>query len=480
MAIKVNVNGQVFNVNTGTCSNFTGNSANSKFVTVTVKGEGDDKGKIYKVNSGNCTFTANAQAKKGQTALQTAKKVQQVKQTNTRAIQPTLESIDAINKKIAAVDTAIEQNLNAYCDFKNIQGDQNAEEKAKLKEYLGYAAYSMCAVLGVNQINQQVPEIKNRYTAILDKYTNNANSEYNNKDGPMFIDFVYGYTNQGSQDYSSQPIELDKENKKMYELSGNHVNFYNKNKAGLIACCAYLEYKYGVAGNVENFKEKASKLLINIVNIEESKLMCVFANLTWRVFEIAKNETETCDFKIPIIDLLNHNKDITVENCGKKDKSKQNENYTVNDLILTLKKDVVQIYAAAIVLSGMEIPTYNKFIKLESDNKQIFKTKEYYEQIIKIMALKIGSDELLNKLYTYYKPGDYSDRRGGKFKSSPKASAKRIMINGKSRVVYVGTRGGEYVKMSGEFVTVKSAIKSAKKQSSKVMKNQGGGLVEFK
>ena len=52
---------------------------------------------------------------------------------------------------------------------------------------------------------------------------------------------------------------------------------------------------------------------------------------------------------------------------------------------------------------------------------------------------------------------------GGKPKSSPKASAKRIMINGKSRVVYIGTRGGEYIKASGEFVTVKSAVKSAKK-----------------
>jgi hypothetical protein len=67
--------------------------------------------------------------------------------------------------------------------------------------------------------------------------------------------------------------------------------------------------------------------------------------------------------------------------------------------------------------------------------------------------------------------------------SLPKASDKRVVINGKSRVVYIGARGGEYILQKKVFVSVKNAINSAEKskqvKAKKISKNRkmkGGGI----
>ena len=40
--------------------------------------------------------------------------------------------------------------------------------------------------------------------------------------------------------------------------------------------------------------------------------------------------------------------------------------------------------------------------------------------------------------------------------SAKKASSERIMVGGKPKVVYVGSRGGKYIKKNGKYVSVKT------------------------
>lgn len=58
----------------------------------------------------------------------------------------------------------------------------------------------------------------------------------------------------------------------------------------------------------------------------------------------------------------------------------------------------------------------------------------------------------------------------------PKASAERITLTGekRARVVYVGARGGKYLRMDGKYVSVKSLPKSGKK----LARQQKGGLTD--
>lgn len=489
MPSKVNVNGKDIEVNTGNCPNFTAkNPANTKFVKVKVNGKGD--GEIYKVNSGNCSnFTANSANNANMQQVQTKQAKAQTKQEEkpqANAVQQTNQAKEQQVKddaKKILVNTAIEQNLDAYIPANNA----NNTEREKLRTFLTKAAYSMFSVLGFKE--------KNEYEEVINKYSNDP-TDKKNPDAPMFADFVYGYTNQKNgtdqTDYSSQPDELSKQILiKNTDTPPKPVNFYNKNKAGLIACCAYLEYKTGVVGE-DGFIKPATELLTNMVNLAEEKLMCIFANLTWRVFEIARDETEICDFKIPIIDLLNSNTDITVNECGKKKGTKQIKIYTAVTLKDTLRKDIVQIYAAAIVLSEMKIPTYANFLELETTTKngltpnanQNFKTTTYYNNMIKKLDTDIQTKLEALKEYQQKAVGlKQAEKKGGKPRNLLKASDKRVMINGKSRVVYVGARNVEYIKASGEFVTVKSAVKSAEKaekakktaaKAKKITKNKGG------
>lgn len=69
--------------------------------------------------------------------------------------------------------------------------------------------------------------------------------------------------------------------------------------------------------------------------------------------------------------------------------------------------------------------------------------------------LKTLLDRLLNKeIFKTGMPPSYAwPTQGGKAKS-PVASDKRVTIDGKKRVVYVGSRGGTYIKKDGTFVRV--------------------------
>ena len=47
-------------------------------------------------------------------------------------------------------------------------------------------------------------------------------------------------------------------------------------------------------------------------------------------------------------------------------------------------------------------------------------------------------------------------------KRQPKKTDEKINIKGRTRSVYIGTRGGKYVKVKGEFVSVQSLSKAKK------------------
>lgn len=66
--------------------------------------------------------------------------------------------------------------------------------------------------------------------------------------------------------------------------------------------------------------------------------------------------------------------------------------------------------------------------------------------LIQIQSFKSGGSSYNSKLKSH---------KGGSI-SGPKPSEKRVMLGGKPRVVYIGKRGGEYVKKGGEFISLKS------------------------
>jgi len=105
-------------------------------------------------------------------------------------------------------------------------------------------------------------------------------------------------------------------------------------------------------------------------------------------------------------------------------------------------------------------------IKLSYENKKdgIFNPKELYDQfadkdfqnlIIKALIEDgvindkgVKLRDILNKIPKTNTPID-----GGKKKISiKKQTTERILINGKKRIIYIGTRGGKYIKQSGKFI----------------------------
>ena len=461
-----------------------------------------------------------------------------------------------VNTKLdEKVNKIIADNLEAYCELKKI----DKTKRDRLQLHLIKAAYVMLSYLWDKNFTEvqrykvdykHIIDILNKYNNIiddksstqdfslmLDRTTSNEFPDTTNPDGPMFLDFVYGYTtNKNKIDYSYQPNKLHQAN----ILTQFHTNHYNKNMAGLIACCVYLEYKY------ENEKYEENALKLDLIK-EDKELMCFFAHLTSKVYDFMVDDIieDKCDLEgISIIKLINSE---TKNDC---------ENYT-------LRKYVVQIYAAAMVLSmkpansakpansvkpANSIPTYKEFYQAQENNSQYKNKFELVKNIIEQRTIKLTNNEVINNLkyvpniinkdnlinahnryvkffthpksetntnkniterhhrsdiekYITYKNDEYykemitnlnlsddiktklealkkyqqegvaSDnadkKKGGKNRNLLKVSDKRVMINGKSRVVYVRTHGGKYIKASGNFVTVKSAMKSAKNKSKK-------------
>lgn len=455
------------------------------------------------------------------------------------------------------VKESIDKNLYAY--FK--------EEKEKLQTYLTFAADAMLSILLTENKNNKV----NKYSEIINKYINDpelitskrTKKTNTNPDGPMFLDFVYGYrTNNGKKDYSYQPREMNKINDNnnflIYKTINNKsiqkqkkpTNNYNKNIGGLIACCAYIEYKTETLhpNRIKNYATIIATTIATVKNIEQikdEKLMCIFAHLTSKVFELAncKIDLERCDMRIPISDLINSNDNNGQKTC----------NITAK---FTFRNYVCQIYAAAIVLSGIPIPTdvefcnyqdsYNdlghmsllqsffisnfkteltvddfkqkilkEFIEtngqpiiidynsLITDIPNLIKTHNKYVQYYKHKTIiqmikkdeRYYDDMLYRKTTNYYyaETGDYfsfknnkyyehmisklnenlktklkelkdyqqpaaekkqAKQKGGKSRNLLKVSDKRVMINGRSRVVYVSARNVEYILRNGEFVKI--------------------------
>ena len=112
---------------------------------------------------------------------------------------------------------------------------------------------------------------------------------------------------------------------------------------------------------------------------------------------------------------------------------------------------------------------YPTIIKLSYEYKkgEIFNPKRLYAQfanedfqnsIIKALIedgiINDGGERVRSLLKTI--PGTNITLIGGKNKASiKKQTAERILINGKKRMIYIGTRGGKYIKQSGKFISVK-------------------------
>lgn len=346
-----------------------------------------------KINKKDGTYTVNiANSCAGlATNAQTAKGAKANEQGQVQKTDETERIKTDVKKAIAA-------NLEAYKKVKNL----NDEKKNILKTCLTNAANAMLNILGKsNIITNSGSDV---YSDLLSEYINEPNKT-DKKDAPIFMDFVYGYTNnKDNSDYSSQPIDLAAAN------TSDKVNNYNKNKAGLIALIAYVDYRTkelasAIPVSVSNSNRNINVQIVttfiksldfsNIPANTEKELMCIFANLTWRVYEIVKgeNRTKNCDFLLPIEKLIK-NEEYTVEKCDKgKDKK-----YTKDKLIDTLKKDVVQIYSAAMVFSdSVKIPTSKVFIDVQTNNTEYTN----YLKLIKFLESKKAEDLKAEDLKSY-------------------------------------------------------------------------------
>ena len=299
---------------------------------------------------------------------------------------------------------AVERNLAAL-KIESIDAE-NAREDV-LRIYLTNAAKAMQAVLGstVCQIPEYIKTELER-VSVSDINKENINSLH---DAPAFLDFVYGYTTFPHEKYHSGPKGL----------KDNNGLFYKKNKAGIIACIAFKEY---VINSSTKFKIYDYNSLISFQDSHYLKLMCIFANLTWRVFEIMNNRTAKGDFGIETSELLT------------------NKKYEY-----TMKKDIVQIKAAAFALQeNSGIYAFSSYADKPSENTEL---KAYFNKQYTNFANKQNVIDFLKEMKDY-QGAPPPATQGGAYKKTDK----RVTIGGRQRVVYVGQRGGQYVKSNGSFV----------------------------
>lgn len=130
--------------------------------------------------------------------------------------------------------------------------------------------------------------------------------------------------------------------------------------------------------------------------------------------------------------------------------------------LLTTKTEIQEIN------NWIILPVINVFGQREPESKHDNSTN--YVSAIKTLMDSSNSNKMidLNLQDTFAWP-ILVPASGGARKSQsspPQPSEKRVEIGGRKRVVYVGKRGAEYVKMNKEFVPIKAALKSAKKSSS--------------
>ena len=295
---------------------------------------------------------------------------------------------------------AVEKNLNAYLTSEaKLYNNKNIQMRQCLTE----AAQAMQAVLGSTVC--QIPEyIKTELERVS---VSDINTEDSLLDAPAFLDFVYGYTTFPTEMYHSGPKGL----------KDNKGAFYNKNKAGIIACVA-----------LKKFLDHGTYItIINLTGDDNIKLMCIFANLTWRVFEIMNNRTAKGDFGIETSELLT------------------NKNYKY-----TMKKDVVQIKAAAFALANtssiLPFKTYkekpSKDNMSDDDYKNLLQSNYFNNYYSKGQV-----NEFLKEMKAY-QGAPPPEGKGGAYKKTDK----RVTIGGRQRVIYMGQRGGQYVKSNGSFV----------------------------
>jgi hypothetical protein len=124
------------------------------------------------------------------------------------------------------------------------------------------------------------------------------------------------------------------------------------------------------------------------------------------------------------------------------------------------KKNLLKIDLPASKHAFLLKETLEKIWK-RSVNKD-FEAKVF--EIYKAMFLKGSKDvQLLEKFFSAQEPNEYIKpdisnllnkipKEGGKNKKSTK---ERINFNGKNRIVYVGPKGGRYIKNGGDFVRIK-------------------------
>jgi hypothetical protein len=90
------------------------------------------------------------------------------------------------------------------------------------------------------------------------------------------------------------------------------------------------------------------------------------------------------------------------------------------------------------------------FLPFEDLHPDIQKMDEsFYNEYIKVKDNGNPAYEICTEVFM---TPAVTGKGGGKLPSSPQKTGKRVTIAGKSRVVYVGKRGGQYIKQGGQFV----------------------------
>lgn len=194
-----------------------------------------------------------------------------------------------------------------------------------------------------------------------------------------------------------------------------NIDSIKPNTAGLVACQMFAEYlmAHGKANSFRN----ALKMIENFQLSDSDKYVgASLAQATWRQSKIY---------------LDNYN---AIWN--------KPFNTTYNDKN-TIDKDFVQLRMCAYLLGHI------------TDNGGD----------VKKMALKpekedgnLTRDDFPEVMQTFVEQLKTSQKGGARRSSDKKQTKKRVVVNGKSMVVYVGKRGGEYVKRGGKFVPVSKVV----------------------
>ena len=207
---------------------------------------------------------------------------------------------------------------------------------------------------------------------------------------------------------------------------------------------------------VKNHIDRVKYIIDNMSLINYCKdIRCLF-NISYN-FDLLKdnNIVELADF----IEKYNTYNKLKLANVSKSYDNiewRVNRDNSNNSYVTNQNEDTPEMYEIITDFSRENPKFLDDFKKIFKDEKIIVKFLENY-------PTGNYSEIRTQPQYWYHKYLEsLVQQQGGKSKLKVKKTLDKIIINNRSHVVYVGSRGGKYVKKNGEYISFKSATKLKK------------------